>query len=177
MIENFINILKDYFFQIIIGTLILLIGFIIGTFTKKISKKALEEINFNKILRTINYHNDGEEILSSILSYIIYLISIIFFLTELGITSIVLYLILGAILMVVILTFLVGIKDLIPNFVAWTIIKSKSKLKEGTKVEIKEIKGTIENIGLLETEIRTINDDLLYVPNSLFIKSKFRIRE
>ena len=94
MIENFINILKDYFFQIIIGTLILLIGFIIGTFTKKISKKALEEINFNKILRTINYHNDGEEILSSILSYIIYLISIIFFLTELGITSIVLYLIL-----------------------------------------------------------------------------------
>ena len=177
MIENFINILKDYFFQIIIGTLILLIGFIIGTFAKKISKKALEEINFNKILRTINYHNDGEEILSSILSYIIYLISIIFFLTELGITSIVLYLILGAILMVVILTFLVGIKDLIPNFVAWTIIKSKSKLKEGTKVEIKEIKGTIENVGLLETEIRTINDDLLYVPNSLFIKSKFRIRE
>jgi small conductance mechanosensitive channel len=114
-----------------------------------------------------------EELISSIVSYVIYLFTIILFLDKLGIRSIVLYLLVGAILMLIILTFLVGLKDIIPNFVAWLILQKKEKIKEGKYVKIKNISGRVERVGFLETEIKTESGDILYVPNSLFLKSKY----
>jgi len=78
--------------------------------------------------------------------------------------------------MLVILTFLVGLKDVIPNFFAWIILQKKGKVQEGKRIEIREISGVIEKVGFLETEIRTDNDDLLYVPNTLFLKSKLKVK-
>ena len=55
--------------------------------------------------------------------------------------------------------------------------QKKGNIKEGHRVEVKEIYGLVEKIGYLETEIKTDNDDVLYVPNSLFLKSKFRLKK
>jgi len=44
-------------------------------------------------------------------------------------------------------------------------------------VEVREIAGKVEKVGYLETEIRTDSGDILYVPNSLFLKSKFKIKK
>ena len=123
----------------------------------------------------ITYNLEGS--ISSILSYVIYLFTIVIFLDQVGLKSIVLYLIVGAVLMLVILTLLVGLKDIIPNFVGWLYIQRKDNLKVGRKIEVKEIAGRIEKIGYLETEIKTDADDILYVPNSLFMKSKFKLRK
>ena len=114
---------------------------------------------------------------STIVSFMVYLVTIVFFLNHLGITSIVLYLVVGAILMLLILTFLVGLKDVIPNFVAWVVLQRKGKIKEGKRVEVREISGRVEKIGYLETEIKTEYGDILYVPNSLFLKSKFWVKK
>ena len=50
----------------------------------------------------------------------------------------------------------------------------KPGINEGV---VKEISGIIEKTGYLETEIKTENGDILYVPNSLFLKSKYRLRK
>jgi small conductance mechanosensitive channel len=177
MFENTLILLKDYFWKIIVSFIIVLVGFGIGLFAKKLSLKILKQIELNKILSKVGIRNDVEIIISSVLSYLIYLITIVFALQELGITSIVLYLVLGAVLMLLVLSFLVGVKDIIPNFIAWLIIQSKSKIKVGRKIEVKEISGTVEKVGYLETEIKTGRGDILYVPNRLFIKSKMRIKK
>jgi len=79
--------------------------------------------------------------------------------------------------MLLILTFLVGLKDVIPNFMGWLFIQRHDHLREGRKIDIKEISGIIENIGYLETEIKTEHGDILYVPNALFMSSKFKIKK
>ena len=79
--------------------------------------------------------------------------------------------------MLLVLSFLVGVKDIIPNFIAWLIIQGKSKVKVGRKIEVKEISGIIEKVGYLETEIKTGRGDILYVPNRLFIKSKLWVKK
>ncbi|HIJ11788.1 TPA: mechanosensitive ion channel, partial [Candidatus Woesearchaeota archaeon] len=112
---------------------------------------------------------------SNIVSILIYVITIVYFLDQLGITSYVVWIILGAIFMLVILTFLVGLKDVIPNFVAWLLLQRK--VKEGRRVSVREISGRVERVGFLETEIKTDNGDILYVPNSLFVKSKLWVRK
>jgi small-conductance mechanosensitive channel len=88
-----------------------------------------------------------------------------------------LYIVVGAILMLIILTFLVGLKDIIPNFMAWIILQRKKNIRVGTRIEVKNINGHVEKIGYLETEIKTDQGDILYVPNSLFLKSKVWVRK
>jgi len=175
--STIIETAKEYIYTIILSTIILLVGFILGILAKKFIYRILKEIELNTILKVIGIHSDLEKWISSIISYLIYFITIIFFLEQLKIASVVLYLIAGGILTLLILTFIVGIKDIIPNFVAWIILQRKQHLKVGMKIEIKEIAGEIEKIGCLETEIRTKHDDILYVPNSLFMKSKFKIKK
>ncbi len=167
---------RSYFYLIAIGGVILLIGLAIGILTKKLLKKVLKEIELNLIMGKAGITVDLESILSSIVSYLIYLITIVLFLKQLKLDVIVLYIVIGAVLMLLILTCLVGLKDVLPNFVAWMIIQKRGKIKEGYRIEIKEISGRVEHIGYLETEIKTDHDDILYVPNNLFLKSKLTLK-
>lgn len=167
---------QSYFYTIIIGIVILLVGFGLGILAKKVIHKILKEVALNRVFSKVGFTADLESILSNIVSFFIYLITIVFFLNQLGIASIVLYLIVGAILMLFILTVLVGLKDVIPNFFAWILIQRKGKIKEGYTVNVKEVYGKVEKVGYLETEIKTENGDHLYVPNKLFIKSKVKVK-
>ncbi|HLD00650.1 MAG TPA: mechanosensitive ion channel domain-containing protein [Candidatus Nanoarchaeia archaeon] len=175
-ISGVVQTAQIYFKSILIGVVILLVGFSLGVLAKKILQRILKEVELNKIISTVGINFNAETFLSSVASFIIYLVTIVLFLNHLNITSVVLYIVVGAILMLIILTFLVGLKDVIPNFIAWFHIQRQGKIKEGSKVEVREITGRVEKIGYLETEIKTEYGDVLYVPNSLFLKSKFWIR-
>ncbi|MBI2665735.1 mechanosensitive ion channel [Candidatus Woesearchaeota archaeon] len=169
--------IQRYLYDIISGIIILLAGFGIGILSKKIIQRFLKELELNKIMSMVNINYNVERWIANIISYLIYFITVILFLDQLGIESIVLYVILGAFLMLIILTSLVGLKDIIPNFIAWVLIEKRGNLKEGRRIDIKEIYGTVERIGYLETEIKTEHGDILYVPNRLFLKSKFCLKK
>ncbi|MBI2102815.1 mechanosensitive ion channel [Candidatus Woesearchaeota archaeon] len=177
MVNEVIETAQSYFYDITLGVAILFIGFALGIIVKKVVFKVLKGAELNKVVNRVGIRHDLEKWISSLASFIIYLITIVFFMNYLNITSIVLYLIVGAVLMLLILTFLVGLKDVIPNFVAWVIIQKRELIHEGRKIDVREISGTVEKIGYLETEIKTENGDTLYVPNSLFLKSKMRVRK
>lgn len=167
---------ESYVYNLTIGFIILLVGLGLGILLKKVVFKILQEIELNKVFGKVGLTYDLERWISSIVSFVIYLITLVVFLNQLGITSIVLYLIVGAILMLIVLTFIVGLKDVIPNLVAWFVIQRRGHIKEGSRVEVKEISGIVEKVGMMETEIRTESGDILYVPNSLFVKTKFWVR-
>jgi len=168
---------KSYFSLIVEGIITLLIGFGLGILAQKLLVKVFREIELNHIMSKVGIRYDLEKWVSNLVSYIIYLTSIVIFLTRLGIASTVLYLILGAVLMLLILTFIVGLKDVIPNLVAWVILHKDERITVGRRVEVKEISGRVEKIGYLETEIITEYGDTLYVPNTLFLKSKFKVKK
>ncbi|MBI2112357.1 mechanosensitive ion channel [Candidatus Woesearchaeota archaeon] len=174
---NILKTIESYAYNITISIVILLAGFGLGMIVKKILQRILKELELNKIMAKVNVTYDLEKIISNIVSYVIYLFTVVLVLDQLGLKSVVLYLLVGAILMLIILTSLVGLKDVIPNFIGWLLIQKRSNIKEGYRIDIKEIYGVVERIGYLETEIRTERGDLLYVPNSLFMKSKFRIKK
>lgn len=176
MVSALLETLQEYLLNIIGGVVILLLGFALGIFAKKLVFRFLQEIEFNDIMRKLGISYNLEKGLASLLSYVIYGLTIVYFLRVLGITSIVLYIVFGALLMLIILTSLVGLKDVIPNFVAWIVLQRRGTIYEGKTIEVREIEGTVEHIGYLETEIKTEKGDILYVPNSLFLKSKFRLK-
>lgn len=176
MVEAALQTAQSYIYTISVSIVILLVGFAIGMLTKKFLTRVLSQVELNKIVRKLGITANIERGLAITTSAIIYLVTIVFFLNQLNITSIVLYLIVGGVLTLLILTFLVGVKDLIPNLVAYLFLQRKDSIKEGHHVQIREIEGIVERIGYQETEIRTPRGDILYVPNSLFIKSKKTVK-
>lgn len=176
MVEGIIATLQSYVLKVVVGIVILLVGFGLGILAKKIIQKLLKEIELNKTMSKIGITHDLEKWAGVIVSYIIYLFTILLFLEKLLIKSVVLWVILGALIMLFLLTFLVGVKDLLPNLIGWLVIQKQGKIKVGKHIDVKEIYGTIERVGYLETEIKTQTGDILYVPNSLFLKSKFKVK-
>ncbi len=161
---------QSYTDLIIMAIVILIVGLTFGLLTKKLLYRLLKEIELNKVAAKGGIGWDVENLISSIISYMIYLATAIFFLSYLGIGWWIIYLILGGIVILLVLTVLVGIKDAPANFIGWIVAKRKNKLKKGKKIDVNGISGIIEKTGLLKTIIRTERGDLLYVPNALFRK-------
>jgi len=170
--------LSTYFKNIIGAVIVLLLGLGLGILVKKLLRKLLKEIELNKIMSKVSISYDLERWVSAIVSYVIYFGTFVFSLYFLGIQSVVLYIIFGAILMLLILTTVVALKDVIPNLIGWIFLQKKSSgVKEGKEIEVKEIAGVVERIGYLETEISTERGEVLYVPNALFLKSKHKVKK
>ncbi len=159
------------------GIIILLIGFGIGILVKKLLQRVFQEVGLNKVMAKVGITRNLEKWIGSVVAFVIYLFTILFVLDYFAIRSLALYFIVGAVLILLILTLLVGLKDVIPNFIGWLYLQKQGHIAEGKDVDIKEISGTVEHIGYLETEIRTEKGDVLYVPNSLFLQSKFKVKK
>lgn len=172
-----VNTAESYFYKIVVAIVILLMGFAIGILAKKFLQRVLKEVELNKIMSNVNITYDLEWWASTIVSYLIYLSTIIIFLDQFDIKyTTILYIIMGAILALIVLSLVVGLRDVFPNFIGWMYLQKKGTMKEGHRIEIRGIVGTIEKVGYLETEIKTERGDVLYVPNSLFLRSKHQLQ-
>ncbi len=176
MVVPYVQTAESYFYTLIVGVVILLVGLAAGFLAKKLLLKLFKGAELNRTISKLGINTNFEGWGSSLVSYVIYLFALILFLDQLGIRSIVLYLFVGAVLILFILTFLVGMRDMIPNFIGWLYLQKQGRIREGHKVEVREIAGIVERVGYLETEIKTDKGDLLYVPNSLFMRDKHKIK-
>ena len=161
---------QGYVQEIAIGIVILLAGFGLGILIKKVLQRTLPEMGLNKVMGKVGITLNVEQLISSITPYIIYLFTVVIFLDHFGVASIVLWSIAGGMLILIILTLAVGLKDVIPNFLGGIAIQKNSAIKEGKHIEIKELSCVIEHAGYLETKIKPSSGDVLYVPNSLLSK-------
>ncbi|MBR9683367.1 mechanosensitive ion channel [Candidatus Woesearchaeota archaeon] len=157
----------------IIGAIVvLLIGLIIGLIVKKLLRRILHEIELDKLVKRLGKNYSLEKKISNLAAYLIYFFALVWSLNQLGITPIVLYIIGGAVLLLLVATFLIGIKDFIPNLIAGIVINRRDPWKKGKKIKVNGVEGTVEKIGWLEMEIKTKKGDKIYMPNSLLVKSK-----
>ena len=174
-ITNSINvlpkILSSVFTKLVVAVIIVLIGLVLGKILGKFVQKALHEIELNKIIKkAAGIKASVEEIISTSLSYFIYFIFIVMALNQLGITTVVLHMISGVILIIIIISILLSIKDFMPNMFAGLFIHQKRFIKEGDILKVDNTEGKVVHINLVETKIETKHGDIIYIPNSLLTK-------
>jgi small conductance mechanosensitive channel len=173
--ENVVNTASPLVIRIISAIIILLLGFIIGRITGRLVKKVLTSVDLDKNFRKITGTRVSlERFVSGFISFIIYLAAIIMALNQLGITTVVLNIITAGIVLIVIVAFLLAVKDFIPNSVAGLNIKIKGLIKEGQSITVKGIKGKVKEVNLVDTHIITKNKELIVVPNSVFQREFFK---
>ncbi len=167
------DFLEPIYSNIIITLIILLIGFIVGKVVGRLSFKLLSEIELNKLFRLATGMSVKlDQILSSAISYFIYFVFVMWALENLGLSSIILNILAGGVIVLILIAIVLGIKDFFPNVIAGLFLHAKRIVKEGENVEIDSISGKVVHIGLVETELSSSKGDRIYVPNAAFLKSR-----
>ena len=174
-VQNLKELLEPFFSKIVVGVIVLLMGFIIGKFTKRLVQKILSEIGVNENIRkVIKKRVRVEEFLSSLTGIFIYFITVVMVLEILGLSEVIVHILtIGVLVLMVALTILT-MRDFIPNVLASQALNKKEHLEIGTPIEIDNIKGTIKEMNLNDIQIETSKGDIVHIPNSLFIKKTFR---
>ncbi len=177
-LKNVFGGLNQTVVKVFLAILIFLAGFILGKLLGRILYKFLNEIELNKFFReSLHLKANIEHILSEILSYSIYIIALIAALEEIGIANTVLYLISAAVILLILISFFLAIRDILPNFISGLYLYSREGLKPGMNIEIDELKGEFIHIDLFHIRIKTKTGDILYIPNSAAAKAKLKIKK
>ncbi|MFH2020959.1 MAG: mechanosensitive ion channel domain-containing protein [archaeon] len=162
--------------RVAFAVVILLAGFIIGKLIERFVLKLLKEFELNRILSdSFNIKINADQIIGSLLAYTMYFFAIVASLEQIGFANSVLYLVALAVMIVVIISFFLAVRDLVPNIIAGIYLYTREKFKDGSHVEIDDIKGTLIHVELLHTKIKTNSGDILFIPNSGVIKSRLKI--
>jgi small-conductance mechanosensitive channel len=168
------DLISPLFSQLVVAIILLLIGFVIGKVIGRLIQKALQEVELNKMVRhTVGLRLRLEQIISGFVTYFIYFVSVVMALEVMNLRSIIVYLISGGVILIIILSVILGIKDFMPNFFAGLTLHRKGLLKEGDKVKFENVRGVIIDFTLNDVKIEAKNGDVIFVPNAQFLKSKF----
>ena len=170
------NLFSGLLTNLIVAIIVLLAGFVIGRVIGRIVQKVLHEVELDKMLYKSGFKMPLEHTLGMVTSYIIYFIAVVMALNQLGLTSVVLYIIVGGAVLLIIIATLLGIKDFIPNMIAGFFIYKKGLFREGQKIIIKNVEGKVTKINLFETELETKKGDKIYIPNSMLVKSTLVVK-
>lgn len=164
-LSSFIDIFTS---KLVVAALILLIGFIIGKISGKLVRRALNEVETNRLIRKITRSNIPlEEIIAGFLTYFIYFLATVMALKHIGLATDILNILSGAVILVVVVSIILSVKDIIPNAFSGIVINSKKFLQVGDFIRIRDMEGTIKDIGLTEVLIESENGDMIRIPNSL----------
>ncbi len=158
--------------RIIAAVVIILLSLIIGRVIERVIIKLLHELDTNKILRGYGVKVPVEEFSGVIVKYIIYVAGIIIALNQIGITRVILNLILFGLFILILAFMILAVKDFIPNLVAGFYIRQKEKIKPNDYINVNNTEGKVMAVDLTETKIKTKDNDTIFIPNSILIKSK-----
>jgi len=161
--------------KVILAFIILIIGLIVGRLAGKFIEKILKELEVSKVLKKATKRDFVfEERVGNLVKYLVYFFGIVIALNQLGLTSTLLTLLAGAVLLIIILAFLLAVKDYIPNLIAGFRIYKNQMYKKGDTIEIDGVKGEVMDIKLIETKIKK-GSDMIYIPNSTILKGNLKV--
>jgi len=157
---------------------IILLGLVLGRFFGNLIRTILRELEANTHLKKMHLEFNLEGSAYYIFSFLTYLLAINLALKQLGITTLVLYVISGGSLLILLVIATLSIKGALPNLVAGWILLINRPFPEGSRIIIQEIdgkpfhlEGRIFKIRLTETILES-NHRLIFLPNAILTKNK-----
>ena len=166
-LSRFLNILNSPFFvsgntQISVVTLLMMIPvFYLSSWSGKASRKFLERSVFEQL----GMDEARKFSFGSISRYIVMSMVFLFGLSVVGLDLSIFSVVLGV--LGIGLGF--GLQSIVSNFFAGLIIISSRPIKEGDRVLVNGYDGIVHNIRLVNTDIRTFENENIIIPNSQFV--------
>ncbi len=163
---------NPYLTNITIAIIIFIIGLILGGLAGKFIHKIFKNFD-DKLKKKTGFKYSVISLISALIQVSIYLLFTVLALNYVGITSLLLNILFIAIILILSISFILALKDSLPNIIAGWIIKRKNLINIDTKISLENINGKIVDMNIFEVRIEAKNGDILHIPNSLFMKTKY----
>ncbi|MBT7903214.1 mechanosensitive ion channel family protein [Candidatus Woesearchaeota archaeon] len=166
------NNILGFLGKFVVAIIILLIGFVFGRFLGKLVYKFLHSFELNRLLNKLGgMRVEAEELAEAFTTYFVYFVTVVIVLQQIGLATTILNMIAGAIILIIILSTFLGVKDFIPNAIAGVVIQSKQLIKPDEIIKVKGMKGKVSHISLVETKLETEEGDVIFIPNSVLTRT------
>ena len=153
-ISDWLNSVANYIPRLLAAIGVFILFYLLAKILKAVSEKIIMRVN----------HKPSVIRLGSTVTYIVIIfIGVIGFLRVLSLDGLVTSVLAGAGIIGLALGF--AFQDIASNFIAGVAITLQPRFNVGDLVEIDEIYGTVAQIDLRTTTIRTLNGQTVYVPN------------
>ncbi len=173
IIDTINRLLQPFYSQIIVALILIFFGLILGKLLGSLVKRILTEIRLDRLVKSLTGISlQVESFISSLVKYFTYFVFVIWALEKLGLGSIVLNLLAGGVILIVIVSFILGIKDFIPNAVAGIFLHVKGILREDDWIKTDDIEGRVVKVELVDTQLETRSKDIIFIPNSVLAKGR-----
>ncbi|MBI4144873.1 mechanosensitive ion channel [Candidatus Woesearchaeota archaeon] len=167
-----IDLLSLFASNLVIAAIILVIGFLVAKVLERLLHRILHGLELNRILKKAGFRFPLEESIPQLIKYFIYVSTVIVSLNQLNLMGALVGLIAIVVILIIITGMVFGLRDFIPNFIAGIRIHRRGFVKEGDRIRVRDIEGEVRDIKLLETRIKTSSGDLLFVPNTMFVRNE-----
>lgn len=172
-ITYFADLIRPIISKILVAVIVLLIGFIVGKLAGKTLQWFLRTLELNRRFRELfGLQWRIEQFLSGILAGGIYFIVVIMALTVLGLSKIIALILSVSVIALMVSTILLSMKDFVPHYVDG--FRLRKRLHENDTISMDEITGNVKEMTWTDIKVVTQNGDILYIPNSLFLKKGFK---
>lgn len=167
------KIFTGVYVNLVAAAIIVLIGFIIGKLASRLVYKILRELEIRSVLKQAGVTAPVERYASAAVAYLIYFIAIIMALNQLKIGTLVLSMIVGAVLVILIVSFILSVKDFMPNLMAGISLYRSGGIRKGDLIETQGVTGRVIQITLAKTKIQTMEGDVVHIPHTAMMKRGF----
>jgi len=170
-----VSIVNPLIIKIVIAILIFFIGFVIGKIAQKLILKFFKISDLDRIFKKkTGLKVPMSVIVSTVISYFIYIVAIVMALSRLGITTTVITTIVIILVIILMLFVIFGLNDVFANFTAGLLIKVKGNIKPGDYIRIKDkrIEGYIISMTMINIRLETKKDEIVFIPNMAVFQSE-----
>lgn len=172
-LSSFTNaVFSGIYTDILVAVLILLVGFIIGKVLFKLLHRALAEVELSRMLKKAGVTLNIESGIASFAQYLAYFITIIMALNQLNIITTVLQMIVGGVVIILVISVALALKDFVPNAIACLYIFKNKFVDIGDIVRVKGVEGKVVQITLIETKLETNDGNTMLIPNAVLVKTE-----
>jgi len=157
--------------RIIIAAFYCLLGFILGRAGGRFLFVILHEAEVDKRLRISSSRWSLEKSSASFFKWCVYFATILLILNSFGLAVYAVLILILVSISVLVFSVFFSLRNIVPNILAGLKIFRDHSFPVGSKVVFGKTKGIIAKLDLLEAKVRTVDGDLLIVPNYYLLKN------
>ena len=161
--------------NVVVSFVILFFGLVIGKIIEKSLQFVFNYFEIDKqIFKFLGIKLHVKEIIPTLIAYVVYIITIVMSLTQLGISIKVISIFFLIIIILMIISVIISLFEAIPNIIYGVSMLRNSNFSVGDKITIENYSGIVKEINLTSIALEKKSGELIILPSSFLRKKVIR---
>jgi len=159
-------LLSEPYKRIWLAGLVLVLGYLITKFVTDVLKSFLSKKEILDMLKALSMDENVVELLISGLKYLLYIVTILLAINQLGVSLFILEVVMYLIIILLFIIIVLSLKSFVINAAAGISLVKNKHIRKGDKIKVNGYEGVVDNINLMNVVLKEKNGRVVIIPNS-----------